>query len=248
MGYFRPLLIVLSLVGTLFFRSCEEEDRPIDAELNQYSRSVDGVPTFDGATCLVCIDVHGIGGQENLKWAVNANSNPNYPQWTPASTEAAIKAEILTKIGQCPAGSNVKLQFMYHYDPKKQYQRDGGMTKQSYDWSQYRSVEAVLDSLATIPNNRITKVYLTCCSSHLRPSTVNRAFRLPGVTHVVTVDDWIELECGSIKGAVYPTFQPQPVRVIVWEKEGSNQVAKIPNDPMPEDKKFDINTNTVVNR
>ena len=227
---------------------CTEEDKVINEELNQFSRSVPTVPVFNGATCLVCIDVSAIGGAENLTWAVNANGNPSIPQWTTVSTEAAILSEITTKIAACPAGSNIKLQFLYHLDSKKLYQRDSGMIKQSFEWNQYLSVETVLRQLAQARNNRIAKVYLTSCESQSRTTTVDAAFSLPGVTHVITVDDIIELQCGTIAGAEYPTFLPKPVNVIVWEKEGNKQIAKIPENKVTENQKFDITTNTVVIR
>lgn len=246
------LLTSLILFSIILFLSgcsgCTEQDEVINQELYQYSRSVPTVPVFNGATCLVCIDVSAIGGAENLNWAVSANGNPTVPQWSTASTETAIVNEITTKIAACPAGSNVKLQFLYHLDPKNLYQRDGAIIKQNFAWDQGQTVENVLRQLAQAGNNRVTKVYLTSCESQSRTSTVDAAFSLPGVTHVVTVDDIIELECGSIKGASYPTFIPQPVNVIVWEKEGNKQIAKIPEEKVSETEKFDINTNTVVNR
>jgi hypothetical protein len=240
--------LIISFILSGIMTACNDEDKVINAELNQYSRSVPNVTAFNGATCLVCIDVSSIGGSENLKWAVSANGNPAIPQWTTASIESAMITEINTKIAACPAGSNVKLQFLYHLDPKMLYHRDTSIIKQSFSWNQYLSVETVLRQLAQAGNNRITKVYLTSCESQSRTSTVDAAFSLPGVTHVVTVDDIIELQCGSIAGASYPTFIPQPVNVIVWEKEGNKQVAKIPENKVSEKQKFDINTNTVVNR
>lgn len=225
-----------------------QEDELLNAEFNQYSREVENIPAFNGATCLVCIDVHTIGMDENLKWAIRANADPAEPQWSTTITEAAMIQEINQKIAACPAGSNVKLQFMYHLDDKKQYHRDNGIIRHTFDWSEYLSVESVLQQLAQAGNTRITKVYLTSCSSQSRTSTVNAAFGLPNVTHVVTVDNTILLGCGSIAGAKYPTFEPQEVKVIVWIKEGDKQIAQVPEDAMKEDKKFDIGSNSVVPR
>ncbi len=236
-------IVVLAVLG------CNGTDTVIDAELRQFSRQVEAIPAFNGATCLCCIDVTAIGGDANLKWAIQANSNPNTPQWSDAQAEAAILNEINTKIAQCPAGSSVKLQFMYHLDPKPLFEKaPDGKERQTYQWAQYKSVEAVLRQLATNPNSPIRKVYLTSCCSQSRPSTVNEAFKIPTVTHVITVDDVIELACGTIKGAKYPTFDPQPVNVIVWEKEGDKQIAKIPKKKIGKDEQFDINTNTVKKR
>lgn len=225
-----------------------QEDELINEEFNQYSREVNSIPAFNGATCLVCIDVSAIGGVKNLEWAIRANGDPTVPQWSPSATEAAMIQEINQKIAACPAGANVKLQFMYHLDAKKQYHRDNGIIRQTYAWDQHLSVEAVLQQLAQAGNTRITKVYLTSCDSQSRTSTANAAFGLPKVTHVVTVDNTILLACGEIAGAEYPSFQPQEVKIIVWIKEGDKQIALIPDDEMDEDKKFDINTNTVVPR
>jgi hypothetical protein len=234
------------------FSGCIEEDKVINAELNQYSRSVPTVPVFNGATCLVCIDVHSIGGTENMNWLLSANGNPAFPQWNPAAIETAMVNEITTKISACPAGANVKIQFLYHEDTKQLYHRDGNIIKNNFDWNQYQSVENVLRHFGQAGNSRISKVYLTSCESQLRTSTVDAAFSLPAVTHVVTVDDIIELQCGTIAGAGYvnhqPTFRPNPVNIIVWEKEGNKQIAKIPEKKVSEKQKFDINTNSVVNR
>lgn len=225
-----------------------KEDELINAEFNQYSREVENILAFNGATCLVCIDVHAMGMDENLKWALRANANPAEPQWTTNLTEAAIIQEINRKIAACPAGSNVKLQFMYHLDSKPQYHFVNDTIKHTYNWFQHLSVEAVLQRLAQAGNTQITKVYLTSCSSQSRTSTVNAAFGLTNVTHVVTVDDTILLGCGSIAGAKYPTFEPQEVKIIVWIKEGDKQIAQIPDDAMDEDNKFDIGSNSVVPR
>lgn len=225
----------------------EEEDTTIDEELKQYSRSVDAIPAFNGATCEICIDVSAIGERENLRWAGQYKADPTVADLSNADVEAAILADVNAQIANCPAGSNIKIQFLYHYDAKKLFKKPaapgGSITR---NWDQYESVEAVLAALAN--NQRLTKVYLAGCLSHRRPTTVNAAFQPPKVTHVVTVDACILLECGTIKGAEYPTFQPAPVRIIVWEKEGDRQIAKVPEDPIDDDEQFNIDTNTVTDR
>jgi len=244
------LLFLTITAGLLIFTSsgCEKEDELINEEYNQYSRDVDKIPTFNGASCLVCIDVHDIGGAENLKWVYRAKDDSTVPQWSTTATEAAIIQEINQKIANCPPGSNVKLQFKYHYDAKKQYHQEGKLINLKYDWYQHKSVEAVLKQLAQAGNTRITKVYLTSCSSHDRTSTANAAFGLPNVTNVVTVNKTILLGCGEIAGAEWPSFQPDGVKVIVWKKEGNKQIAQIPKNEVGKDKKFDIGTNKVVPR
>lgn len=251
----NPVTSAILFSVILFLSGCSEsteEDKVIDQELNQFSRSVATVPVFNGATCLVCIDVTAIGGAENLNWVLSANGNPAVAQWSTTAIETAMINEITTKIAACPAGSNVKLQFLYHLDEKPLYQRDGNIIKNNFKWFQYQSVETVLRQLGQAGNNAITKVYLASCVSQSRTSTVDASFSLPGVTHVVTVDDIIELQCGTMAGAGYenhqPTFVPKPVNIIVWEKEGNKQIAKIPKKKVSEKQKFDINTNKVVNR
>jgi hypothetical protein len=242
--------------------SCEDEkkgkpippgatgDTVINRELNQYARIVDSLPHFNGASCLICVDVHRLSNEANLQWSSKANNDPSYPQWDPAASVTAIVNDINTRLAACPAGSNAKIQFLYHQDPKPALVR-GANGKVSWDPGatlEAELVESVLQSLAQAADVRIKKIYLTSCSSHGRPSTVNSAFGIASVTNVVTVDDVIVLDCGNIKGATYPYMFPNPVNVILWIRQGNNQVALTPERKVAEDELFDINTNTIKPR
>ena len=209
---------------------------------------MDSLPAFNGASCLVCIDVFGVGTGLGLDWASKHRTNPALNPPSDEDIADAIIAKIDAEAAKCPAGAVIKLQLLYHCDPKSIWGRvdAGGVVER--EWQLQDSIRAALEKLARRGRPAVGKVYLCSCYSDNDKDLVDGAFKIPSVTHVVTGNDTIELSCGSIAGAVYPTFEPQPVRVMVWIKEGDNQIRLTPNQLVGEGQKFDVPTNTVKDR
>jgi hypothetical protein len=232
----------------LCLKSRAMADELLDPERQQYSRPVEALPQFNGGTCLVTIDVMGVGTAVGFDWVTKHRLNASLPPPTDADIADAIVAQIAVEAAKCPAGSIVKLQLMYHCDPKRVWGLDAAGKVAERQWRLQDSVLAALRKLAQRGRPAIAKVYLCGCYSDNDRDLVAAAFAIPGVTHVITVNDIIELAPGSIAGAVYPTFQPHEVLVTVWIKEGGKQIRLTPGHPVSKDDKFDIPTNTVKDR
>lgn len=224
---------------------------PIDPqhpERPQYFRPVDALPHFNGATCLVVIDVLGVGTAVGFDWVTKHRLNPGLPPPTDHDIADATVAKIISEAAKCPAGSAVKLQLMYHSDPKHVWGLDPGGKVIDRPWQIQVSILEALKQIAKSGKPPIAKLYLTGCTSDNDRDLVNEAFKIPGLTHVVTADTTIELIPGAITGATWPAMLPQPVRVSVWIKEGDKQVRLTPKTPISAHDKFDIPTNSVKDR
>jgi hypothetical protein len=221
---------------------------PVEYLPHQQQRRVETIPTFNGANCLVCVDVPAIVSRESSAWGSRYLRDRTTPALTDADLSGAILAALDAEISQkCPTGA-VKVQFLFHY---------GGAYIDSRPFPTKRYVsyvallQQVLQQLAARAGNRITKFYLAGCSSHEYTQLVDAAFSGPGVTHVVTVDSTIALSCGSIEGLGWdeklnqPTFQPDSVRVIVWVREGGKQIAQVPDREVKPSERFNVVSNTI---
>ena len=87
--------------------------RPIKGRQNQFECDVEQVEHFNGAKCLVVVDVTRLGNKEALKRAQAGKPPPSA-----AELGDLIEAEVRKKIAACPAGEKAKVQLMYHSDPK----------------------------------------------------------------------------------------------------------------------------------
>ena len=218
---------------------------PDDYLENQTERRVPSTPTFNGATCLICLNVPRIGLTVDAAYAVRVRADPNAAPPSNQELDDAILAAFDLELANCPAGQPVKLQFLYHYSGGTV--ENTGATKRS--WSQRDSVRRVLERIAQRSAPRVAKVYVTACISHEHKDVVNAAFSISTVTHVVTVNTTIYLTCAQMAGGGWdselhqPTFKEIPIKVIVWEKENGRQVANIPDAEIPADHRFNLHTN-----
>src|ERR1700730_848243 len=223
-------------------------DELIDPERKQSPRPIGSLPAFNGASCLVCIDVLGVGTGLGLDWASKHRTNPALTPPSDQDVADAIVAKIDAEAANCPAGAAIKLQLLYHCDPTPIWGRvDAGKVLER-QWQLQDSIRAALAKLASRGRPAVGKVYLCGCFSDNDKDLVDGAFKIPGVTHVVTANETIALSCGSIAGAVYPNFEPQPVLVAVWVKEGDKQIRLTPKEPVGKGDKFDVPTNSVKDR
>lgn len=221
---------------------------------NQHMINVSAIPSFNGASCLICVDMLGIKGQSQAKWINKNRKKPATPGQTPADFENDIIDHIMAEVAKCPKGSGIKLQLMYHYDPKPYYTKDATGTvvyrRGSNGWDMNASVLDILNTLAKKKIDVIKKVYLTSCHSgelsDARLNNVDAAFKISGVSHVVTVDETIYLACGQIAGALWPSMLPGPVTVNVWQKDSTGKQIGSKGPRIDKDHKFDIGTNSVV--
>lgn len=224
---------------------------PDDYLPGQEERRVESPPNFNGTACFICIDVPAICNQQSDQWGGRWLQNHSLPPLTDDDFANAVLADFDQKAAACPPGSNIKVQFLFHYSSKMVNTAVNGQPKLR-EHSQSGCVEKVLRAIAARPNPRVTKVYLTCCSSHGKKEVVDAAFSIPTVTHVVTVDNTILLQCGAIIGTKWgndqPTFQPDEVSVIVWIRDGTTQVAQVPTKRVGKDEKFDIGTNLTMDK
>jgi hypothetical protein len=232
-----------------------EELVRLEGDAPQFQRSVPVTPQgFNGTTCTICIDVTGLGDNAQLAWTWQAGQ-PIPPQLsTPGGAADAIgdvlAADITRQIAAtCPAGV-VKLQFLYHCDPKMIRQVENNTIRQVNKWVQKDSVIRALQALNQNNRNQIGKVYLQSCYSFQQsPSVVNAAFQLPKVTRVLTVNETIELDCHYINAVTYDEdFRPDlDFKVIVWNKDQQGrQIADVPTQKIDAAKRFDTQSNTVV--
>ncbi len=209
------------------------------------------VATFNGGGCLVAVDIHAIGNQVMNDWLNSYIRDRTIPMFSLSSIVDAVVAEIRRKIAACPPGSAIKLQLMYHLDPKASI----GIRPDALpgappswiprSWDQKVTAAAVLEELAK-DNPNVTKVYLTSCCSTGEEGPINAAFGIPSVQYVVTVGDVIFLQEGKIAGSLYtdrPTFQPAPVTITVWKRDGDGKTTLAPIE-CDEDEEFDIMNNT----
>jgi hypothetical protein len=248
--YLLLMLLCFSVV-TCQDEQCQEERQAENPGTRQPSPITDSfvtaLPVFDGAPCLVCIDISAIATAVNTNWAVKANANPATPQFSPVMISDSVKTVLANEIAKCPAGSNVKVQFMFHCNPKRYYQKSPAGITNNMMIPQSGVVDNVLDSLAAAGNTRVRKVYLASCYSDTKAVTIGKALGLPAITHVVTDNHLILLNCGEIAGTD-GSFGADTVRIMVYQKTGNRVVKIIPNSPLTDKQKFDIRTNTVVPR
>jgi hypothetical protein len=214
---------------------------------HQLERSVHFTPFFNGADCLVCVDLPATGEEEGRRWLTQYQADRNTPALSDADLTAAIVRKIREGLDRCPPNTKAKLQFIYHFGGGLVYNAGSPAMRH---WRQRNSVRDALHELARADEQRVTKVYLAACSSHEHTDVVAAAFSIDPVTHVVTVDDTIGLQCGVLAGLGWdnlrsqPTFELTPIKVIVWEEENGRQIANVPVEPIPADQLFNINTNT----
>lgn len=68
---------------------------------------------------------------------------------------------------------------------------------------------------------------------------------------MVTVNSTIGLACGFIEGHSWdeqgwqPTFDPAPVKVIVWTKKGNKQIAHVPDRDVEKNERYNVITNSI---
>jgi hypothetical protein len=222
---------------------------PVKYLPHQEERRVEVTPRFNGAQCLVCVDVPEIVTKASNDWGARYLRDYLVPLLTDTDLVNAILAALDAEISRkCPEGG-ISVQFMFHHS--------GGYVEDKPVPRKRRVIHAelvdrVLLLLARRPgNNRITKIYLASCTSHEFTELVDDAFSISGVSHVITVDSPIALTCGSIMGLGWddrknqPTFADQSVRIIVWIKEGNKQIAQVPDKEVGPDERFNPLTNTV---
>lgn len=209
---------------------------------------VEAIPAFDGATCLICVDIFAIANKVNLDWAVKASKNPGLPNFEDSLVTNAALALIDSEKVNCPPGSKIKIQFLYHHDPKPVWKRQGGKIVQ-VQREESDFVDSVLIHLRDTAYGRVAKIYLACCESESKKSNIDNALKLDSVTHVITNNHTIHLICGVIEGSQdCDAGGPDTVRILVYEKKNDTTTKFIPSGPIPSDKKFDVNTNTVKNK
>lgn len=226
-------------------------DELVDERRKQYLRRVPSMAPFNGATCLVCVDVWAIGTSVGNSWAWSHPKNPTKPPPTDADIVAAVLAAIQAEAAKCPAGSNIKLQLMYHSDPKKVWGLGANGKPEQREWNIQQCVQDTLKKLPQLtPPLSVQKIYLTACGSTHHNDVIDEAMKVPGVTHVVTASDTIGLKCGTIEGLAWhgdqPTFQPQGFDVTVWVHENGKQIGL--TSPVDKDKKIDIPSNSLKDR
>lgn len=213
---------------------------PMELLPNQRVTPVPKIPAFNGGDCLAVVDVHGLGELEFDAW----EKGPQNVPFDKAYMDAATHRAIVAALARCPAGSRIKLQLKFHYSVKPLHKGKG---LPMWQWDQGDSVRSALLAIAAQGGLGIVKVYLSACGSWEKTTIVDAAFRIPGVTHVVTVDDLVILEDGILSGTD-ENFRPRPIRVVVWTPgPAGTQVANVP-PPLAADERFNIRTGAIERR
>ncbi|PSL44289.1 hypothetical protein CLV51_106155 [Chitinophaga niastensis] len=240
----NPFKLPVFLLCLICMFGCQGTKNPPTTLIRKDS-VVDVLPVFDGATCLICIDIFSISNKVNTDWAVKANRNPAIPNFNDTLITHAVFAEIDSQKVKCPKGARIKLQFLYHHDPKPIWIRKGTKIVQG-PREESDFVDSVLIHLKDPAYGDVAKIYLACCEADSKKSNIDNSLKLDSVTHVITNDHTIHLICGSIEGSEdCDAGGPDKVKIFVYEKKKDTVTKYIPINDVPKDKHFDINTNTV---
>lgn len=234
----RAVAVLACVVSVIV--ACQSESttlRTIDEELKLYSDDAAFAEGFNGATCLVSVDIPREG---DAAW--RAQPAP-WQLFTQAQVDQAGIAKMRAEIAKCPADAKIKLQLMYHCNLHSL----PGAAADSKGWNQQATTKAMISDLASQSDSRVTKVYLASCGSNSQEDVIALAGTIPGIEYVISVDTTILLAPGNLQGVEYPNPIPTPVKVTVWDKDGDKLVAHKPIE-CDEDQKFDIATNRCVSR
>ena len=268
----RTVLLTLLLVVSV---GCDDGKGPPSeadtVEVNIVEDTVEDMPQgFNGGKCFICIDVAAAATRASAKWQKQRAKNKAANKKTPPLTEAEIAKEMLADFDRqakkCDPGDTIKLQFLFHLNPKHvfgdedqkaEFNPDGSV-KIAAGMLEYDAddmIETVFAELKKRNESRIRKIYLTACGAWKhKKDLVRKAFSVPGVTHVIAPESEIELACGQIVGAGWndadntPRFGDYEVKIIVVEKTGGKLKAKVPKNPMGGKKKFVIDGNKIVDK
>ena len=254
---YKQICVTLLTLIAVFVGGCKHLD-VVNEELNLYSESVGTTPVINGTPCDVCVDVTRIGGQEQLRWVTGWRpSQPVPPELNTiaggtTAIGASLVADVNQKVANCPPNSKIRLQFLYHCDDKPIWQVRNNRTTQIQPrggtgaWSQRASIEAALATLAAQQPPRFEKIVLSGCLSSDHHQTIASAFAVPGIKYVVTADNTILLECGYIRGAKYPTFERQPVRIDVWKNDAQGRrVRQKPREKVDDDERYNVESGAI---
>src|SRR5262245_18126042 len=88
---------------------------PVEYLPNQEQRRVEATPTFNGANCLVCVDVPRVVTEESDAWGGRYARDHSIPALADADLSNAILAALDAEISKkCPTGA-IKVQFLFHH-------------------------------------------------------------------------------------------------------------------------------------
>jgi hypothetical protein len=205
----------------------------LDGPYEQYQAEVDAYQHFNGATCLVIVDVFSFGSAYALQEIQAGRQAPSDDV-----LGDALEQEIRRKIAACPAGSNAKVQLLYHEDSKP-IQTGQGKTRQ---WQIQNSIRRALRKFQQNNEPRFKKLFLCGCESQKDLDLVDAAFHVPSIEHVVTFDEIIFLPPGKVSGA-NTNFQEKPLHINVWHKDPQGrQIVERPSSPIKGDEELDFDT------
>ena len=270
--YGRTVLLILLLVLSV---GCDDGEGPTSEtdtdEVKIVEDTVEEMPQgFNGGKCFICINVHDAATRASAEWWKQRVKNKAANKKTPPLTEDEIAKEMIAEFDRqakkCDPSDTIKLQILFHLNPKyvignedqkAEFNPDGsvkiaaGMMEYDAD----NMIETVFAEFKKRNELRIRKIYLTACSSwKYKKDLIRKAFSVQGVTHVIAPESEIELTCGQIVGAGWnsandtPRFGDYEVKIIVVEKTGGNFRAKVPKNPMGSKKKFVIDGNKIVDK
>ena len=114
---------------------------PIPGRTNQYTQEVEEYQHFNGATCLVIVDLTNFGNALALKEVMAGRPGP-----TDDELGDAIEKEIRRQITKCPSGSDVKVQLMYHATAKTLPEKRG----KNRMWKMQNPIKKTLKNLQAI--------------------------------------------------------------------------------------------------
>lgn len=214
--------------------------RPLEGIPNQYEEDVESFQHFNGATCLVIVDVTALGQGHALREVMAGRPGP-----TDAQLGDLIEAEIRRQIQACPQGANAKVQLLYHATPKP---LPVGKAK-SRDWQMQDSIRHALRKFQQNNEPRFKKLFLCGCHSHQNDrDLVAEAFKIPSIERVVTFWEIIFLTPGRVGGADLG-FRNRPLHIYVWKKDAQGrQIAEKPARPIEADEELDLGTLYVEKR
>jgi len=207
---------------------------PIPGRTNQYTQEVEEYQHFNGATCLVIVDLTNFGNALALKEVMAGRPGP-----TDDELGDAIEKEIRRQITKCPTGSDVKVQLLYHATAKTLPEKRG----KNRMWKMQNSIKKTLKNFQANNEPRFKKLFLCGCNSQQDDlDLVSEAFKIPSIVNVVTFWDIIYLNPGRVSGANLG-YQPQELSIYVWSKDAQGkQIAKKPKTPIDDDEELDLNT------